>query len=431
MGTVRPKPTSPTLIDSLAIMETGASPDRPVRGGRKRTRPPVVTPTTPDAPGSARQVGGILVRMFINRAGDGEHLKWLNSNAHRFDFGTFRITTIDGERSIPNGPSLYRLEDGRWVFDDWGGPDSKGPHEVSVGKAAAYFAKHRIYTVWATGLSSVTPDAYGQLPVTMGADAPEILVSDLARSSAPVASGDKAPCPSDDPAAAFLDALNSFAARLRLWRTADDAFKPDDWRAGDHDPRDGLDRNAGYAALCAMQDWNEVAAAAAEFDEDRWGTFRVLRQLLINLMKTCHITADPNAGTFFMDGSPPPTADNPDLVALEQLLSDASKPSAPAASVDKIPARKRPAASGDEAPTRRLTPGARAIGAALDMQKEGAAVSLKAVCKRAEVDRPNLKRRYPDAVKAIQALAAPKQAPRRGTRDRRTGDIDGVVDPEE
>ncbi len=72
-----------------------------------------------------------------------------------------------------------------------------------------------------------------------------------------------------------------------------------------------------------------------------------------------------------------------------------------------------------------LTPPARAIAAAYDLQKEGKPVSLRAACDKAKVDRANLRRRYPDAVKAIEALSEADRAPRRGVWDRRTGDVDG------
>lgn len=78
-----------------------------------------------------------------------------------------------------------------------------------------------------------------------------------------------------------------------------------------------------------------------------------------------------------------------------------------------------------------LTPGAKAIGAALDIQKEGKPVTLKGACDRAQVDRGHVRERYPDAVKAIKAIGSADRGPRRGTRDRRTGDVDGVDNPED
>jgi hypothetical protein len=78
-------------------------------------------------------------------------------------------------------------------------------------------------------------------------------------------------------------------------------------------------------------------------------------------------------------------------------------------------------------PETNLTPGNKAIAAALDLKREGLPVSLKAACERAGVDRANIRRRYPDAVKAIRALSVPDGVIPRATRDSRTGDFD-VVD---
>lgn len=72
-----------------------------------------------------------------------------------------------------------------------------------------------------------------------------------------------------------------------------------------------------------------------------------------------------------------------------------------------------------------LTPPARAIAAAYDLQKEGKPVSLRAACEQAKVDRANLRKRHPDAVRTIEALSSPDRTIRRGVRDRRTGDVDG------
>jgi hypothetical protein len=84
----------------------------------------------------------------------------------------------------------------------------------------------------------------------------------------------------------------------------------------------------------------------------------------------------------------------------------------------------------EDPPGGRLTPGSRAIAAALDLKKEGRPVSLKAACERAKVDRKNIRKLYPDAVKAIRTLAGPDRSPRRGARDRRTGTIDAVDEDE-
>lgn len=69
--------------------------------------------------------------------------------------------------------------------------------------------------------------------------------------------------------------------------------------------------------------------------------------------------------------------------------------------------------------------------AALDMQKAGERVTLKGACDRAGVDRGHVREKYPDAVKAVRALSTPDRTPRRGTRDRRTGDVDAVDGPED
>jgi hypothetical protein len=104
------------------------------------------------------------------------------------------------------------------------------------------------------------------------------------------------------------------------------------------------------------------------------------------------------------------------------------RPTAPGAEAPDIvptgPARPGPAPE-------RLTPGSRAIGAALDLKKAGEPVTLKAACARAGVDRGHVRNRYPDAVKTIRALGSPDRRPRRGVRDRRTGEIGGVDDPED
>jgi hypothetical protein len=73
-----------------------------------------------------------------------------------------------------------------------------------------------------------------------------------------------------------------------------------------------------------------------------------------------------------------------------------------------------------------LTPGAKAIAAAYDLKKEGRPVSLNAACRRAKVDRANLRERFPEAVAAIKALSAPDRTPQRGVMDRRAGNLDAI-----
>ena len=119
---------------------------------------------------------------------------------------------------------------------------------------------------------------------------------------------------------------------------------------------------------------------------------------------------------------------DPPIEFPEVLMDDPGRNPAPVPAALEAPERD---ISGTEPPNGRLTLTARAIGAALDLKKEGLRVSLKAACKRAGVDRGHLRKRYPDAVKAIRAVSTPDRSPRRGTRDRRTGHIDGVDDSEE
>jgi hypothetical protein len=68
-----------------------------------------------------------------------------------------------------------------------------------------------------------------------------------------------------------------------------------------------------------------------------------------------------------------------------------------------------------------LKPGARAIAAAYDLLSEGQPVSLRAACRRAKVDRGNLKKNYPEAVRMIEGLSLTQTGIRRGVLDRRTG----------
>jgi hypothetical protein len=78
-----------------------------------------------------------------------------------------------------------------------------------------------------------------------------------------------------------------------------------------------------------------------------------------------------------------------------------------------------------------LSPAARAIAAAYDLQKEGKRVSVKAACDRAGVDRGHLREKYPEAIAAIRKIATPERTPYRGTRDWRTGTVDALDDPED
>jgi hypothetical protein len=116
--------------------------------------------------------------------------------------------------------------------------------------------------------------------------------------------------------------------------------------------------------------------------------------------------------------------------AAEWLLSrHDSIPSKAQAALDMTaPAVRQPEPTPHEGGRpERLTPGARAIAAAYDLQREGKPVSERAACGRARFDRANLRKRYPEAVAAIEAFSRPQTAPRRGVRDRRTGDVHAVV----
>jgi hypothetical protein len=87
-------------------------------------------------------------------------------------------------------------------------------------------------------------------------------------------------------------------------------------------------------------------------------------------------------------------------------------------------------APGSDLASRPPSPGARAVAAAWELHEAGKPVSLRAACRLAKVDRPNLKERYPKEVKAILLLAAPDRTPRRRTGDPRTGGFDVIDDSE-
>jgi len=104
-------------------------------------------------------------------------------------------------------------------------------------------------------------------------------------------------------------------------------------------------------------------------------------------------------------------------------------PAAPAELPEAPPPRgeqEPAAASGDKAVQ---TPAARVLAAAYDLQREGKPISLRSACERAGVDRAHLRQKYPEAVRAILRMKTPDRTPRRGVRDRRTGDIDALDDP--
>ena len=73
-----------------------------------------------------------------------------------------------------------------------------------------------------------------------------------------------------------------------------------------------------------------------------------------------------------------------------------------------------------------LTPPARALAAAYDLQREGKPISLKAACERSRVDRKHLRDRYPETVVMIRRMALMSRLPRTGMVDRRTGNLDAL-----
>jgi hypothetical protein len=107
------------------------------------------------------------------------------------------------------------------------------------------------------------------------------------------------------------------------------------------------------------------------------------------------------------------------LAVLEEAerTSDATAPPSNPAESPKAPAESRSAA---------MTPGARAVAAAYDLKQKGKPVSLRTVCEASGVDRANLRKNYPGETKIIKAMASPDRTPRRGFRDRRTGDVEAM-----
>lgn len=96
-----------------------------------------------------------------------------------------------------------------------------------------------------------------------------------------------------------------------------------------------------------------------------------------------------------------------------------------------VPDGPPPVEPASSAKPERITPGSRAMAAALDLKNEGLNVSLKAACERAGVDRANVRKHYPNSVDAIQSLARPDRRPRRGAYDGRTGRTDAVDEGDE
>jgi hypothetical protein len=115
------------------------------------------------------------------------------------------------------------------------------------------------------------------------------------------------------------------------------------------------------------------------------------------------------------------------LLAAVHLLGQLETVSPPEASETNQAPAAAPA-SGSKAA---LTPGARAVAAAYDLQKERKPISIRAACDRAAVDRAHLRDKYPEAVDAIRRMKTPGRSPRAGLRDKRTGDIDAVDDSDD
>lgn len=103
------------------------------------------------------------------------------------------------------------------------------------------------------------------------------------------------------------------------------------------------------------------------------------------------------------------------LDGLSDLVADLP---APVVAVDPIeptiPLKDRP------------NPGSKAIAAAIQLKNDGKPVSERAACELAGVDRKNVAKRYPYAVRMIKELAKPERAPQTGVRNRGRGNVDGI-----
>jgi len=107
---------------------------------------------------------------------------------------------------------------------------------------------------------------------------------------------------------------------------------------------------------------------------------------------------------------------------LPGLLEDAEPAPAPPIEAPAASKPKGKAVSGklDDEPIP-----VKAMAAAYALKREGKPVSLRAVCERAGgIDRANLSKRHPETAALIEALSKADRAPKRGVRDRRTGDVD-------
>lgn len=84
-----------------------------------------------------------------------------------------------------------------------------------------------------------------------------------------------------------------------------------------------------------------------------------------------------------------------------------------------------PATKKDAAKSEAMSPAARALAAAVELQLAGKPVSIRAACERAGVDRTNLRKLHPDVVQLLERMSDPDLSPRRGYRDSRSGSVDG------
>jgi hypothetical protein len=212
-------------------------------------------------------------------------------------------------------------------------------------------------------------------------------------------------------------------------------------------------RNSNKAALTALESGtlaaHEEAAVKAEIARrflDHAATATKVAEHAVDLIDA------PPSGTKPPEASPPrcPACRCPALFEHWDLLwrirwvechqcgwqsshtsSEAARPILPPPK-SEAPEGDTPAASKGKPDTAaELTPAARAVAAAYDLQREGKRVSLIAACKRAKVDRGHLREKYPEAVQAISKIATPDRTPKRGIRDRRTRNIDALDDSEE
>jgi hypothetical protein len=144
-----------------------------------------------------------------------------------------------------------------------------------------------------------------------------------------------------------------------------------------------------------------------------------------DFLRSCGHTAARIERRDFLDDEEPDL----DLLAEPQSYQRAAEKSPDGAPAD-TPESGPTATRGKSPTTPSLTPAARAIGAAYQLRREGKPVSLRAACALERIDRANLKKNYPEAVDAIEAMATPDRSKPRGIRDARTGRQDGVDDPD-